>query len=350
MEQILSFLNEYPSLKVAINILIIIAVIVPLNLLIYNIFRKFWKEPLFSVKQAYKKLRFPFLWIFISILLFITIKTYYLPENIFLPLSKFIIINIIFSLALLLIRITRLTRSVVIGRLNIEEADNLKARKAATQLRIFEKFIVFIIILIAISASLMVFEQVRSLGVNILASAGVAGIIIGFAAQKSIATILAGIQIALAQPIRIDDVVIVEGEWGWIEEINLTYVVVKIWDLRRLIVPINYFIEKPFQNWTRTSADILGTVFLYVDYMAPVKEIRGELTRILKDTPLWDGKTNVLQVTNTNEKTIELRALMSAKDSPTAWDLRVLVREKLIEFMQNKYPEYLPKIRIEKEG
>ena len=346
MEKILQFINEFPSLKLVINILSAIVVLVPINIIFYRIFKKIWKQPAIGVRGIYRKLKTPLLWSVVSIILFFSIKTYQLPTELSNIANKVVVVSIIFSIAFLLIRITRVIKIVVISRLDINEADNLKARKVATQLGIFEKFIIVILLLIAFASSLMIFEQVRRLGVSLLASAGVAGIIIGFAAQKSIATILAGIQIALTQPIRIDDVVIVEGEWGWIEEINLTYVVVKIWDLRRLIVPINYFIENSFQNWTRNSADILGTVFLYVDYMAPIQAIRDELTKILNDTPLWDGKVNVLQVTNTNEKTLELRALMSAKDSPTAWDLRVLVRERLILFMQENYPEHLPKLRI----
>jgi small-conductance mechanosensitive channel len=193
----------------------------------------------------------------------------------------------------------------------------------------------------------MTFDSIRRIGVSLFASAGVAGIIIGFAAQKLIASVLAGFQIALTQPIRIDDVVIVENEWGWIEEITLTYVVVRIWDKRRLILPSTYFIENPFQNWTRVSADILGTVFIYTDYTVPVDELRSEFTRILEESDLWDGQTNVMQVTNATDKTLEIRALMSTADSPTAWDLRVLVREKLIHFLQQNYPESLPRTRIE---
>jgi small-conductance mechanosensitive channel len=178
-----------------------------------------------------------------------------------------------------------------------------------------------------------------------IASAGVAGIVIGFAAQKSLGTLLAGFQIAMTQPIRIDDVVIVEGEWGKIEEITLTYVVVRIWDLRRLVVPITYFIEKPFQNWTRTSADILGTVFLHVDYGVPVDAVRGELGRILESSPNWDRKVNVLQVTEARERTLELRALASSSDASKSWDLRCEVREKLVDFVQRNYPESLPRLR-----
>ncbi|MDH3556523.1 MAG: mechanosensitive ion channel family protein, partial [Deltaproteobacteria bacterium] len=177
--------------------------------------------------------------------------------------------------------------------------------------------------------------------------AGIVGIIVGLAAQKSISTLFAGIQMAITQPIRIDDVVIVENEWGRIEEITLTYVVVRIWDLRRLIVPITYFLEKPFQNWTRISADLLGTVFLYVDYTVPVEAVRAELKRILESSPLWDKQVCTLQVTNATDRTLELRALMSAADSPRAWELRCDVREKLIGFIRQNYPDGLPKVRAE---
>jgi small-conductance mechanosensitive channel len=194
---------------------------------------------------------------------------------------------------------------------------------------------------------LMTFDQVRQLGTTILASAGIIGIVVGMAAQRTIGSFIAGLQIALTQPIRVDDVVIVENEWGRIEEITLTYVVVKIWDLRRLVVPITYFIEKPFQNWTRVTADILGTVYLYVDYTVPVESVREELQRILKASELWDGKVCVLQVTNTSERAVELRALMSAEDASTAWSLRCEVREKLITFVKENYPQALPKLRTE---
>jgi small-conductance mechanosensitive channel len=196
----------------------------------------------------------------------------------------------------------------------------------------------------------MTFDKIKQLGTAILASAGVIGIVVGFAAQRTIGTFIAGLQIAFTQPIRVDDVVIVEGEWGRIEEITLTYVVVKIWDLRRLIVPITYFIEKPFQNWTRVSADILGTVFIYVDHTVPTNSIRKELQRILEASENWDKKVCVLQVTNATERTVELRALMSAPDASIAWSLRCEVREKLLEYLQKKYPGSLPKLRVETES
>ncbi|NNC62480.1 MAG: mechanosensitive ion channel, partial [Eudoraea sp.] len=252
----------------------------------------------------------------------------------------------IVSFTWLLIRIIKLIKQLVIRNYDVHSPNNLKARKVYTQFTILERILIFLIIIMATGVALMSFEEIREIGISIFASAGVAGIIIGFSAQKMIGAILAGIQIAIAQPIKIDDVVVVEGEWGRIEQITLTYVVVAIWDKRRLVLPTTYFIEKPFQNWTKTTADILGTVFLYTDYKVPFEKLREELKRILENTDLWDGKVQNIQVTNATGSHVEVRALMSAKDSPTAWDLRVLVREKLITFLQENYPESLPHSRV----
>jgi small-conductance mechanosensitive channel len=235
-------------------------------------------------------------------------------------------------------------------RFGVDKRDNLRERKIQTQFRVLRRIAVIAVVLIAVASMLMTFERIRQLGVSILASAGIAGIILGFAAQRSIATMLAGIQIALTQPIRLDDVVIVEGEWGWIEEIALTYVVVRVWDLRRLIVPITFFIENSFQNWTRTNADMLGVVVIHVDYKVPVDDVRAELDRILQTTDLWDGKASNVQVTDASEKSMALRAMVSASDAPKLWSLRVLVREKLIAFLQREHPDCLPKLRGEWSG
>jgi len=270
-----------------------------------------------------------------------------LPEKTILFTSHFINILLIALFGWVAVRIVYIVRDALLSHYDINARDNVHARRIHTQMRLISNIITVLIVLLTVSFILMSFSQVRQIGVSILASAGVLGIVIGFAAQKTLGNFIAGIQIAIAQPIRLDDVVIIENEWGWIEEITLTFVVVRIWDLRRLVVPISYFLEKPFQNWTRTSADLLGTVFIYADYAIPVKEVRNELTRILENNSKWDKKVNVLQVTNATEKTIELRALMSAADSPTAWGLRCEVREKLLEFLQQRFPECLPRVRIE---
>lgn len=232
----------------------------------------------------------------------------------------------------------------------LDVADNLQARAIHTQVLVLKRVAGVLIGIFTLASMLMVFESVRQFGASILASAGIAGIIIGFAAQRSIATLLAGFQIALTQPIRVDDVVIVENEWGRIEEITLTYVVVRIWDLRRLVLPITHFIEQPFQNWTRVSSDILATVFLYVDYNIPVDALRAELSRILKGSSRWDGKVDVLQVTEAKEHTLEIRALASAADAGLAWDLRCEVREQLVDFVQRNYPGSLPRFRAVLDG
>ena len=270
-----------------------------------------------------------------------------LPESILPAVTHFVNIFIIMLFAWLTVNIISIIRNAILGHYDISAKDNLKAMSIYTQVRVIHHIIVFAIILVTIAFVLMTFPKIRQIGVSLLASAGILGIIIGFAAQKTLGNLMAGIQIAIAQPIRLDDVVIVENEWGWIEEITLTYVVVRIWDLRRLVLPISYFVEKPFQNWTRISADILGTVFIYADYTVPVKELRSELTRILEQSPHWDKKVNVLQVTKATEQTVEIRALMSAGDSPTAWTLRCEVREKLLEFLQRRFPECLPRTRVE---
>jgi small-conductance mechanosensitive channel len=257
---------------------------------------------------------------------------------------------LILALAFGAVRGTGLVREAVLSRYRLDEKDNLKARAVYTQIRVIERIVIFAVIVIAIAAVLMSFDRVRQLGVSILASAGVIGLVVGLAAQKTIGSVLAGLQIAITQPIRIDDVLIVEGEWGKVEEITLTYVVVAIWDQRRLVVPITYFLEKPFQNWTRRTSEILGTVFIHTDYTVPVEAIRRELIRILEATELWDRRVAGLVVTEAGERTVLLRGLMSAPDSGTAWDLRCLVREKLLEYFQKNYPDSLPRYRVELPG
>jgi len=284
-----------------------------------------------------------------ALLLMLSLPLLQFPPAVMAILRQALLIWTIASLAWLITRMLTIIKDFVLLRYRIEEKDNLQARRMYTQLGVIERILKVLIVFLALAFILLTFEKVRQIGFSLLASAGILSIILGFSAQKSLATLFAGIQIALTQPIRIEDVVIVENEWGWIEEITLTYVVVRIWDQRRLVVPITYFIEKPFQNWTRTSAQMLGTVYLYADYTVPVQEIREELQRILQDTPLWDQRVNVLQVTNASERTVELRALMSAVDSSTAWSLRCHVREKLIEFMQRNFPQNLPQVRIEME-
>ena len=245
-----------------------------------------------------------------------------------------------------LIELTKTGKTLFLRKYDLSQEDNLASRKIHTQINLLEKIIQVLILLFAIGFILLSFDNIRKIGIGLFASAGIAGIIIGLSAQKMVGTLLAGIQIAITQPFRIDDAVVVENEWGWIEEINLTYVVVRIWDKRRLVLPSTYFLEKPFQNWTRNSAEIIGSIFIYTDYTIPFQELRDELTRLLEALELWDKKTNVLQVTDSKESTVEIRILVSARNSPTAWDLRVYIREKMIDFIQRNYPGCLPRSRV----
>lgn len=249
--------------------------------------------------------------------------------------------------AWLLISLLSVLHEIVTNRYRTDINDNLTARRIHTQMLVINRVAASIIIVLAIALMMMTFPQVWSLGAGIFASAGIAGIVAGTAAKGVFSNLLAGIQIGLTQPIRIDDVVVVQGQWGRIEEIGTAFVTVRIWDLRRLIVPLNYFIEQPFENWTTRAADLLGTIFLYVDYTVPVDPIRKELARLLELDARWDKKVVLLQVTDATAQTIELRALISAADSGSLFDLRCAIREGLIDFIAKNYPGSLPRVRQE---
>jgi small-conductance mechanosensitive channel len=235
--------------------------------------------------------------------------------------------------------------TVYLRRFRTDVEDNLLARKHVTQMRILQRVGKTLLAIVTVAAALMTFAAVRQYGISLLASAGAAGIILGLSARPVLGNLLAGIQIAITQPIRVEDQVVVEGESGWIETITSTYVVVRIWDLRRMIVPLTYFIEKPFQNWTYESAAQIGSVFLNVDYTVPVERVRHQLDAILHASKLWDGKVAALQVTDAPDSMIQLRALVSARNPGQAWDLRCEVREKLIGFLQAEFPDALPRQR-----
>lgn len=237
--------------------------------------------------------------------------------------------------------------TIHLRRFKLDSEDNLLARKHITQINILRRVADTLLTVIAIGAMLMTFEGVRQYGISLLASAGAAGLVVGLALQPFLKNLFAGIQLALTQPIRIDDAVLVEGEWGNVEEITSTYVVVRIWDWRRLIVPLSYFIEQPFQNWTRESAGLIGNVILNLDYRAPMDAIRSEVERIVNDTPLWDRKVVNVQVTDAQETTMQVRILATARNAAQTWDLRCLVRERIIGFLQREHPEALPRTRTQ---
>ncbi|MBW8483210.1 mechanosensitive ion channel family protein [Actinomadura sp. PM05-2] len=230
----------------------------------------------------------------------------------------------------------------------IEGERNRRARRARTQMLLLRRIAAAIVVIIATGMALFTFPAVRALGAGVLASAGVAGLVVGIAARPALGNLFAGLQLAFSDAIRLDDVVVVEGEWGRVEELTLSYVVVQIWDERRLILPVSYFTERPFENWTRHTSRILGTVMLHVDWSVPVEELRAELYRMLRENPLWDQREWVLQVTDVLDNgMIQVRALVSAADSASAFDLRCDVREHLVTYIRDHHPHALPRLRAE---
>ncbi len=255
-------------------------------------------------------------------------------------------IGLVVAVAWLVVRSVKAVRMSLGDRLDLHKADNLSERRILTQVGLLQRLINVVVIVVAVAAILLHFEPVRRIGAGLLASAGVAGIVLGFAAQRVLGNLFAGIQIAITQPIRVDDVVVVEGEWARVEEITLTYVVVRIWDLRRLVLPISYFIETPFQNWTRTGAQVIGTVYVRTDYTVPVEDVRAAVGQIVEASEHFDGETWRLHVTDLGERGVEMRALMTASNADHAWELRCEVREELLAWLREHHPEALPRTRV----
>jgi small-conductance mechanosensitive channel len=256
----------------------------------------------------------------------------------------------ILGIGWLLVALTSVLQEFLDKRFVLEIPDNLMARRVHTRFLVLRRVLVIIVFAITAGALLMTFPSIRQLGAGLLASAGIVGLVLGIAARPTVEMLIAGVQLALTEPIRLDDVVIVEGEWGRIEEINATHVAIRIWDDRRLIVPVSYFLTQPFQNWTRVTADLTGQVTLEVDYTTPVEEVRGAAGRIVEASAHWDHRFWNLQVVEAGERTIRLRVLASAANASSAWELRCEIREKLIGFLQDRHPESLPRLRAALEG
>lgn len=261
--------------------------------------------------------------------------------------SHLLLIALIAVFTWLVVRCIGVVEAVTAGQYRVDVADNLHARRALTQVRVLGRTVKIILVLIGIAVALLTIPGVRQIGTSLLASAGVAGLAVGLAARPVLSNLIAGMQIALTQPIRLDDVVIIETEWGRIEEITATYVVVHLWDERRMVVPLNWFMENPFQNWTRQNATLLGAVYLWLDYRLPLEPLRAELRRVCEAAKQWDGNVCVLQVTDANDHSMQIRALASAGNSSLSFDLRCVVREGLIAFIQREYPDGLPRVRAE---
>lgn len=328
--------------------------IVLLSVLFYFLANSVFKKVIARIRASIKERGVPFelmAWPFrlFTALIGLGALLHYspIPTDLKELLRHALLIVSIIGFSWLLMRLIMVVEQFMLQHYPTTASHSEESRKIATHVSLARKILNVLIVLFAVSGVLMSFDTVRQVGLSILASAGIAGVILGFAAQKSLGTLIAGIQIAITQPIRIDDVVVVEKEWGRIEEITLTYVVVQLWDQRRMIVPISWFIDRPFENWTRTSSELLGTVFIFTDYAIPLDQIRRELERIVAASPFWDGRVVKMHVTNTTDKSVEIRALMSAANSSDIWELRCLVREQLIEYIRKNYPGDLPKVRME---
>jgi small-conductance mechanosensitive channel len=260
--------------------------------------------------------------------------------------NRVAVLMVIGAACWLMVRVLDVGEQIMLGRLRVDVEDNRRIRRARTQITLLRRVIAAVVIVLGLAAGLMAFPGLRTFGASLLASAGLAGIVAGLAAQTTLANMFAGLQLAFTDAVRIDDVVVVEEEWGWIEEITLTYVVLHIWDERRLVLPTSYFTSTPFQNWTRTQARVLGAVILYLDYATPLAPLREHAEAVIAASPRWDRRDWVLQVTDTTETTMVVRVLASAADAPTAWDLRCEIREALLTFLQENHPESLPVQRV----
>jgi len=271
-----------------------------------------------------------------------------MPANIDAMLRQALIMLTVAALGWFAIGFIYVLQTIMLRRYDLTAENNFRARRIHTQFQLFRRMLITFVVIIDVGALLWTFNDPRiwHYGSGLLASAGIASLILATAAKSTASNLFAGLQIAFTEPIRIDDVVVVQGEWGRIEEINSAYVIVKIWDLRRLVVPLSYFIENTFQNWTRHSSDIMGTAFLYVDYSIPVDDLRKQLEAIVHPSPLWDKQVCGLQVTNLTERSMELRCLMSSRNSSENFDLRCLVREKMTAWIQQNYPDAFPTTRF----
>lgn len=344
----LYFAEHNQALATSLVVLAVVIVFTLLFELVFMALRNRMRRSDFRLPDLVRKYCYlPGLMVFIGFGMVVLIPMSPLPRDWIGPVNKFLAIYQIGTIAFLLIRVLAVVREVFYARYATKNAiSEVRSRAALTQYKIFERIGSYIIVILAIIFALMTFESVRQFGAGLLASAGVVGIIVGFAAQRTIGTVLAGIQIAVAQPIRLDDVVVVEGEWGRIEEITLTYVVVALWDERRLVLPITQFIEKPFFNWSRHGNNISGTVFLLVDYATPVEDMRAHFLKIIGESTLWDKRKAVMQVTGQTDRVMEVRLLVSAATADALFDLRCELREKMIGWMTVTYPNLLPRGRV----
>jgi small-conductance mechanosensitive channel len=355
METILEYISFTPlylQLLIAFGIALLVAT--ALVMVLYPILKaSARKTQSFTLEAFAKRTRSSVFWLITMMLTywFWTVLTgnlgtddlpFYLPGALHIPRTFLYIFG-----GLFLIKVVQVIGDTIRHRYNMDDANNLRERKILTQLQYIQRIASIVIFIIVVSFILLQFDGMRNLGKGILSTAGVGGIIIGLAAQKSIANLLAGFQIAFTQPIRLDDVLIVEGEYGTVEEITLTYVTLKLWDQRRLIVPLNHFIDNTFQNWTRFNAELTGSVILHLDYTFPVDKLRAEVERYLPTQELWDKRVISVAVTDTTDRVIVVRTLVSSNNASNTFTLRCNTREHLLQWVRKNYPDKLPTTRSE---
>ncbi|WP_116106712.1 mechanosensitive ion channel family protein [Lewinella sp. IMCC34191] len=357
MQQLYDFVNATPPpIRMAVRFGVAALVAALITLILFAILRRAARRTeSFTLEAIANSTRNSFYWFLtfaLTVILWNQLESSLFPDDLNSPWYLHWGIRIVRTIlyifgAMLLVNIVNVAAETVRHRYSIDTSNNLEERKILTQLQYIQRIVGIVIFIVTVAFILLQFDAVRSIGTGLLTSAGVGGIIIGFAAQKSIANLLAGFQIAFTQPIRIDDALIVNGEFGRVEEITLTYVTLKVWDQRRLIVPLNKFIDDTFQNWTRSTTQLIGSVFMYVDYTFPVDKLREEAQRFTETQELWDKEVFGVAVTDNNADVMTIRIIASAADSGQTFNLRCAIREHLIGWIQNNYPEHLPKTRLE---
>lgn len=344
MEAVTELLSAHPWLALLLQCTAAVLVGIALHAVVYKLARhaarRFeFAERIIAHTRRTTRLLIPLL------LVHLTLTDAAVPAGVLVGLRQALSIAIILVVTAFAMRLIAAVVDIVVHRSPISAAENLRARSVRTQVQVLARVAMFIVGVLGVGSVLMTFPNVRQIGASLLASAGVAGIVAGLAARPVLGNLIAGLQIALTQPIRIDDVLIVENEWGRVEEITETYVVIRIWDDRRMIVPLEYFIQNPFQNWTRNTSELTGSVVFWVDYRMPIAPLRERLQHIVDAAAEWDRRVCVLQVTDVSERAMQLRVLVSAGDSGRTWDLRCKVREQLIAYMQAEFPGMLPQTR-----
>jgi small-conductance mechanosensitive channel len=351
MDRLFLSRNQLDALTGVAWVIIAVVVGVAAHRVVYRLFGR-WAERRHSTLAAavVRRTCRPAAYIFPLVAILAAAPQLVLPEAWTRPAVHLTGLLTIAAVAWTVIATVRLFGDIVIARHRIDVEDNLLARQLGTRVDILTRVVVTLVIVLALGAMLMTFPAIRALGTTLLASAGVVGLVAGIAARPLFENLIAGVQLALTQPIRIDDVVVVENQFGRIEEIHSTYVVVRVWDLRRLVLPLTYFITTPFENWTRRTANLIGEVYLFADYAVDVAALRAHLPHVLEGTPLWDGQTQQIEVTDATDRAVQIRALVSARDSGTLWSLRCYVREALVAYLRDTQPDALPRLRVAEKG